>query len=362
MQTVLLSIGKYPPYQGGSPNYFEMLVNSLSDDHEFVVLTAYHPDEPLVQRTDDAVIYRTTVLNRKLPAPVRLALESLLTFISAFYIYVTYGVDLTHAHSTSYGVPGLILASILARIPIIFSCRDASFPPRLIQIGQTPVWFSCAPNIDDRLRTNGIPNDRIIRTPVVNPPYVKKYASSDTSPDEPFSVGFVGLFREDKNVPLVVDAFAEFRDSIPDSRLVLVGDGVDREEVDRRVEAHGLDDAVEITGLVDHEDAVRRLSTLDALVLPSDTEGMPRVIIEAFELGVPVVATPVGSIPELIADRETGLLVEKSSTALTDSLLALAEDEKLYGEIVNRAREQAKTHSWETVEERVESGYKRATN
>jgi glycosyltransferase involved in cell wall biosynthesis len=95
----------------------------------------------------------------------------------------------------------------------------------------------------------------------------------------------------------------------PAVRATLAGGG----EVDRyRAEADklGLGDVVTFTGWIDHARLVQLLCTADALVLPSYDEGLPMVILEALSANVPVVATPVGSIPEVLEDGKTCLLVE----------------------------------------------------
>ncbi|HTM76116.1 MAG TPA: glycosyltransferase family 4 protein [Devosia sp.] len=112
-----------------------------------------------------------------------------------------------------------------------------------------------------------------------------------------------------KGVSEFLQALKRLAADHPGLRATLAGGG----EVDRyRAEAKalGLDGVVRFTGWIDHASLVQLLWTADAMVLPSYDEGLPMVILEALSAGVPVVATPVGSIPEVLTDGQTCLLVE----------------------------------------------------
>jgi glycosyltransferase involved in cell wall biosynthesis len=120
---------------------------------------------------------------------------------------------------------------------------------------------------------------------------------------------------------------------LPDAHLVLVGKdleqgGAFQTGLEREAERLGVRDRVVFAGYRD--DARRILGQLDVLALPSWTEGLPLVVLEAMAAGRPVVATPVGGTPELVADGETGLLVPpRHPAALADALRRLLTDADL---------------------------------
>src|SRR5262249_57739990 len=93
----------------------------------------------------------------------------------------------------------------------------------------------------------------------------------------------------------------------PQARFVVFGDGVWRDELRRRADAAGLAGVFVFAGF--RTDLDRLMPSADLFVLPSFTEGLPNVVLEASAAGVPVVATAVGGTPEVLADGKTGYLV-----------------------------------------------------
>jgi N-acetyl-alpha-D-glucosaminyl L-malate synthase BshA len=114
-------------------------------------------------------------------------------------------------------------------------------------------------------------------------------------------------FRPLKRVPAVVEVFRRIRARIP-ARLVLIGDGPDRDAVARSVFAAGLQEVVEFAG--EQHDLVPWLSAADLFLLPSEQESFGLAALEAMACEVPVVASRVGGLPEIIDDGTTGYLCE----------------------------------------------------
>jgi glycosyltransferase involved in cell wall biosynthesis len=120
-------------------------------------------------------------------------------------------------------------------------------------------------------------------------------------------IGSVAMFRGSKGHDVLLEAFARLRTRHPDAHLLLVGDGGRREWVAGLARQRGLADVVRFTGY--RTDVPALLSTMDCFVLASTrTEGVPQSLLQACAAGVPVVATAVGGIPEVIQDGVTGLL------------------------------------------------------
>ena len=131
---------------------------------------------------------------------------------------------------------------------------------------------------------------------------------------------YIGSLSGEKNVDAAISAVA----SIPDAELLLVGDGPDR----ARLEALARSAASDRIRFLGARDRPREeLAAADVLVLPSRTEGIPAVLIEAAFSGLPVVASAVGGIPEIVEDGRTGLLVPPGDVAaLARALRAAAAD------------------------------------
>ena len=147
----------------------------------------------------------------------------------------------------------------------------------------------------------------------------------------------VGRFFEMKDYPNLVRAFA--RTSSPDTVLWVVGHGEDEATIKRLTRDLDIDDRVRVLGTVDDISAV--MAAADGFVLGSRWEGFPMVLLEAQASGLPVVATRVGGIPELVADGQTGVLVpSEESAALAEAMDTIVEmDVDARAEMGRRGRE-----------------------
>ncbi len=138
----------------------------------------------------------------------------------------------------------------------------------------------------------------------------------------------VARFSEEKGHFVLIDAAAELARRGVDFTLALVGDGHLRAEVEARIARHGLGAKVELLGWRAGEEVQRAILDARALVLPSFAEGLPVVIMEAFALGRPVIATHISGIPELVKGGDNGWLVPAGSAhALADAMEAVVKAE-----------------------------------
>jgi glycosyltransferase involved in cell wall biosynthesis len=124
------------------------------------------------------------------------------------------------------------------------------------------------------------------------------------------------------------EALPEIVKSIPRMRLIVVGEGKEKEALARYVREQGCSENVLFLGM--QEGIASIVNTFDIFILPSLMEGMGKSLLEAQALGIPVVATKVGGIPEVVKDGETGILVPaKDSHAIAGAVIRLLQDEAL---------------------------------
>lgn len=144
-----------------------------------------------------------------------------------------------------------------------------------------------------------------------------------TAPEPPGHLLFVGRLRIRKGVEVLLEALRQ----LPELRLRIAGDGEHRAALERRTAELGLGGRVEFLGRCTAGRVRGLLAGARALVVPSTYEGMPLVVLEAMEAGVPLVASRVSGIPEVVVDGETGWLVPpEDPEALASALAALAGD------------------------------------
>jgi glycosyltransferase involved in cell wall biosynthesis len=127
-------------------------------------------------------------------------------------------------------------------------------------------------------------------------------------------------------------------------RVVLIGDGPDRDEIEAEIDKNSLRDIIKTTGYVSEEDVLKYLANSDILAVPSLMEGIPVVLMEAMAMGVSVVAPRLSGIPELIEDNKEGLLYtpadwndfrDKLDSVINNSELRISLQSKAKDKVIN---------------------------
>jgi sugar transferase (PEP-CTERM/EpsH1 system associated) len=135
-------------------------------------------------------------------------------------------------------------------------------------------------------------------------------------------VGTVGRLNEIKRQDRLLRAFAQVRTQLPDAYLLLVGDGPLFESLRDQASSLGIGERVRFAGYQPR--ITPYLRAMDVFALTSRSEGMPQAVLEACVVGVPVIATAVGGVPEVIEHGRTGLLVDQGDeSALATGLLEI---------------------------------------
>jgi len=171
-----------------------------------------------------------------------------------------------------------------------------------------------------------------------------------------FVVVGLGRLVPIKGFDLLVRALPAVAAQIPSTRVVLVGDGAERGRLDALACALGvgarLDLAGEVFGVTTH------LAAADVLAVPSHNEGMGRVMVEAMALRIPVVATAVGGIPDVVVDGECGRLVApEDADAFSAALIELGRDEALRRKFGEAAEVRAESFSASVAREKLLAVY-----
>jgi glycosyltransferase involved in cell wall biosynthesis len=126
-------------------------------------------------------------------------------------------------------------------------------------------------------------------------------------------IGYVGRLGESKGIMNFVGAIPLLIQRFENLRFVIIGEGVLQARITDELEREHASSYVTLTSWVPHKALPHYLNDLKILVLPSYSEGLPGVVLEAMSCGVPVLATKVGAIPDLITDGETGFILEDNS-------------------------------------------------
>jgi len=126
-------------------------------------------------------------------------------------------------------------------------------------------------------------------------------------------IGFISRLNEGKGIMNFVNVIPLILKEREDLEFLIGGDGPLFNEVKNELKNNGCYDKVKLTGWIPYDELPDYLNELKLLVFPSYSEGLPNIVSESMACGTPVLATPVGGIPDVIKDGETGFIMEDNS-------------------------------------------------
>jgi len=199
---------------------------------------------------------------------------------------------------------------------------------------------------------SGVPTAELRATA---PPRAEARARLGLDPDAFVVVG-LGRLEPIKGFDLLVRALPAVAAQVPSARLLLVGDGAEREHLQTLAASLRLTGRLLLTD--ETTDVTAYLAAADVVAVPSRNEGMGRVIVEAMALGLPIVATAVGGIPDVVTDGECGRLVAPEDVdALSTALTELGRDPALRRKLGEAAVQGAEAFSTAVAREKLLAVY-----
>jgi glycosyltransferase involved in cell wall biosynthesis len=151
-------------------------------------------------------------------------------------------------------------------------------------------------------------------------------------------IGYIGRLSEVKGILDLMKAFPIIFEKNQEVKILIGGDGNLYSEIESFVNENSFNVRVIMTGWIPRNDMSRILNELKLLVLPSHSEALPNILLEAMSCGTPVLATPVGAIPDIIKDGETGFLLESSDPHhLANKIVELLDKPELLEKISKNA-------------------------
>ena len=237
--------------------------------------------------------------------------------------------DLLHTHGYFADICTLPIAKLL-RLPALSTCHGFIVTDRKLQLyNRIDLWalklcsrvIAVSDELRNGLEKHGIDEDkiRVITNAVPVPPLATQNDKDrrcfrqqhGISPDE-FVFVYVGRLSEEKGLLYLLEAFAELIRPAMRARLVLIGDGPQRKMLEQQVAELDLERQVSLTGF--QKQISPWFAIADCFILSSLMEGTPMALLEAMAAGVPIVATRVGGVPNVITNGVNGLLVPCADT------------------------------------------------
>ena len=323
--------------------------------HRVIVVSMYDYHSPITERLESAGI-EIRYLNKKSGLDL-----SMIGKMRRLFRAERPDVIHTHRYVMQYAIPAAILARVKRRVHTVHNVADQEVGRSARMLNRIFYrCFSVTPvALSERVKQTVVELYSLKEEKV--PVVLNGIDLSACMPKEgyeakgDFTVLHIGRFSEQKNHLCLLEAFEKLHRAHADARLQLIGDGERREEIERFIAEHGLGDCVALLGLQSRVHSY--LHDADVFVLPSLYEGIPMTLIEAMGTGLPIVASRVGGVPDMIADGEQGLLCEPSAEHVAACLERLYTDESLRERLGAAALEGAERFSSRTMAQRYSEIY-----
>lgn len=168
---------------------------------------------------------------------------------------------------------------------------------------------------------------------------VERFNANETCSMKENNIGYLGYLVEKKGIKNLIKSIQKIRNKEKNIKLIIGGEGPLKEKTEQLVEDMCLEDSVEFKGWVDRENIPSFLRNLKLLVIPSVSEGVPTVGLEAMASGTPVLATPVGGIPDIIEDKETGFIIRNNSPDCIAENILRALNYQEFDNVIKKSRD-----------------------
>lgn len=325
---------------GGAQRYvFDLATNLPKDLYEIAVVCG--EGERLTNKLSEKGI--RTIRLKSLARDIHIG-KDFLSFFEMIALLLKEKPDILHLNSSKIGGIGAVAGRLTGVRQIIFTGHGWAWNESRSLLSKAIItilhWFTvelCHKTIavsqkiaEQILNLPWITKEKIyvVHNGVSDTGYLERFAARtalDSTVTEKFWIGTIAELHNNKGLDNLIHAYSYIAESNPDTALIIVGEGAEREQLTDLIIKLGLTDRVHLLGFVD--DAAKFLKAFDVFVLSSRTEAFPYVPLEAGLAQLPVVASRVGGIPEVITDRKNGLLVNSGDIyTLKSAIKELLED------------------------------------
>ncbi|HWR40294.1 MAG TPA: glycosyltransferase [Patescibacteria group bacterium] len=281
-----------------------------------------------------------------------------------------YQVDIIHAHCLlPDGLAALFLKSRNCNAKIICTIHgsDLNVYPSYNRITRFLIYY-VARRVDQIICVSDALREKILEiSPNANVTTIKngidfdKFApqEEEQKPDSQFNILFIGKVKKEKGIYDLLSAYEAVKKSHQHIQLTIVGDC---SELDPRInKASTADNHIQFAGVVPNEEIKNYLNQADVFVLPSYSEGLPTVMLEAMAAKVPMILTPVGGIPEVVEHGKTALLIEPGDiSALSAAITKLLVDRDLRKQLKDNAYTKVRAEfSWKSNVDHLSKVYEK---
>jgi len=370
---IVIIVGGFLPSRLGGTEVatYHMARHLLKLGHEVHIITSFIPclDRGLPRESveDGIYIHRVRVIQERI-------IGFLSFFIGTLPLIRKINPDVVHAQNMLYALHAWLIKKLWKK-PYVMYGRGSDvylasrFDSLLYRLALKNADAVIAQTNDMKITMNKLCNREIVVIP--NGVDLDRFDSLSRAEsrhklnisDKDKILLFVGSLKPVKGTRYLVEAMSIIGQKSNDIRLLVVGDGEERQMLEGLVAKLNLSQRVSFAGQVPNEVVPQYMVAADIFVLPSLSEGFPVTFLEAIASGLPIIATKVRGTPEIVAEGENGFLVSsQDSEKLAERILFLFENRELRERMGRNNREKARRYSWEDIAKKLEQVYTKAIN
>lgn len=329
---------------GGAQRYvYDLAVNLDKERFETKLIAGQGRELPEKLAAAGITTITLSRLNRNLSV-----LADLKTFFSLIKIFRQERPDIVHLNSPKAGGLGTLAARLVGVKKIIYTAHGWTFNESRPWLIRALIWLASWLTVllshntititaSEQLQGLQMPwcakKIKLIRNGLTAPNFLprelackKLNLSTNSYPLNPILIGTIAELHRNKGLEYLIRALSTVRKQ--DWQAVIIGNGEEKTYLEKLITKLQLENKIKLTGFIDN--AAELLPAFDIFVLPSLKEGLPYVLLEAGLAKLPIIATSVGGIPELITREHTGLLVPPGDApTLTQAITSLLESPEL---------------------------------
>lgn len=363
---IAILVARFPPrwLAGTEIATYNIAKHLAKRGYEVHVITSLDKGLPKQSIKQGFCVHRIKVLRVRFLGVIIFSLK-------AFLLLRKLKVDAVHSQSTTMGIPAVLAKKLLKKPYIVYERGSEVYLPwlfkgpisKLIWKGADAVialtedmkieiekiysrHIDVVPNGIDLEVFEGLPRKEAIRQRL-------RFNNNDKV------ILFVGTLRPVKGVKYLIQAMNVIAQKEPKTRLMLVGNGEERDYLRGLVKELKLERYVTFVGEVPNEKVPEYMVASDVFVLPSLSEGFPLTILEAMASGLPIVASKVGGLPEIVEDGQNGFLAEpRKPGQIAEKVLLLLKNEGLRQRMIVNNRKKVQQYSSDNTVGRLEAIYR----
>ena len=327
--TVLFPATHYYPVIGGIENWTQNIAEKLSLVAEIFVVTGKVKYQSQKQELNGVRIWRTSLFNlSNLSASPLIYTLSLLPFVffKSLFLIKKEKVDIIHCQGFLSSFLGFFLSKFTG-IPYITTVQRLEGnknPLKNFIYRNASLCIGASRAIKDYFEEIGCKRVELIPNGID----LKRFEGLERKPHQGFVVMTVARLEKVKGIEYLIKAVKNFQFPISNFQLLVIGDGSERKNLEKLIGERNLANKVKLLGF--KENAASYLDLFDIFTLTSVKEGLPYTILEAGLAGLPVIASDVGGVGEIIENNESGILVgPKNVEQIVEALNLLVENKEL---------------------------------